>query len=276
MCMLSYIPPNVQPDAAELFNGADQNPDGHGWAIVDAARKVISIQKFMNADQAVETFIAARKSNATGPALFHSRIATSGLVDITGVHPFRVGDDNRTVVGHNGILFHPAKGSRRSDTRIFAEDVMPLRFANLDRSKTMRKLQRYCGYGNKLVILTVNPLRQRHGYIVNEKAGYWSGKSGAWHSNADYMGWPIRAHGVTSYSYAWDGASESAPWDRTPDPGLSPWPCGVCRSYNSVDKFTMICEICGCCNDCQQHEYDCMCYIPADDKHAALLAAIDR
>jgi len=265
--MLSYFPAGTLPDETELDNGAQHNPDGHGWAIVDAKHKRLSMRKSMDAEEAIDTFLAARKDNASGPALFHSRIATSGLVDVTGVHPFRVGQDTRTVVGHNGILFNPGRDSLKSDTRIFAEVMLP-RFGSIDREKKMRKLEKFCGRGNKLVILTVNPSHRRHGYIVNESAGYWSSKSGAWHSNSDYLYAPKTFYYSYSYKDWGEGASVQStaglwsPADEKPDSGMSPWPCIYCGCFNCVDKVTEICEECRTCNGCNLDAANCMCYSP--------------
>lgn len=285
MCMLSYIPPGTDIVTEELENGAEANPDGHGWAAVNARRRTISVHRTMDPDEAIETLVAARKRDNSGPALFHSRIATSGLINITGVHPYRVGQDTRTVVGHNGILFDPGDSSRKSDTAIFAESVLP-RFGSLDKRKTIRKIEKYIGPFNKLVILTVNPARRAHAYILNEPKGTWSSKSGAWHSNTDYMGWfpKYRVTGdVQSYSSLWrDDETETPPWDKKPDNGMSPWACQVCNQWNCVDKITNICEACRACNDCFAVESLCMCWLPPEDRARAVvlenraLTAADR
>lgn len=271
MCMLSYFPPNVMPDEEELMNGADHNPDGHGWSMVDPIRRQITVHKYMTPDRALDSFVAARKACPGGPALFHSRIGTSGRIDITGVHPFFVGNDRHTVVGHNGILFSP--DGPKSDTAVFAQSIMPLRFAALDRRKTIRKLEKYCGPGNKLVVLSVNPIRAQSAYIINERQGHWSGESGAWHSNYDYRGW-FTSYGkdIKSYSYLWDGDNEDAPWDKRPESGMSPWPCEVCNSCNAVDMGTNFCGVCGCCNDCLVHQTECQCWVPAAREHLGEIA----
>lgn len=267
MCMLSYIPAGIQPDMWELENGGLVNPDGHGWAIVDARRRTIQIRKSMSLNEALSTFEEARKLSESGPAMFHSRIATSGLVDITGVHPFTVGSDNRTVLGHNGILFSP-KGPR-SDTRIFAEDILP-RMGSIDKAKSIRKIEDFIGSYNKLVILTVNPARRRFGYIINEDAGDWSA-SGSWHSNWDYMGHKLYSYktytgGTTSTSTLWhpDDRYDAA----TDESSTSPIPCDFCGSHNAVDEYTFVCKVCRSCNDCGRFMEECQCYNPVAKKSA--------
>jgi hypothetical protein len=247
MCMLSFYPPGVLPKQTRLENGAEVNPDGHGFAIVTGDRKLL-IQKSMDAEDLIDRFIRLRHIHPDGPALFHSRIATSGLVDITGCHPFTVGGDVRTVVAHNGILFSPGPKSLRSDTRIFAEDILPRRFRKLDRGKTQAQLRDYCGYSNKLVILTVNPARRETAYLVNGNQGHWV--DGEWHSNYDYSGWSARS---------WKSYPRHD-WDNSDDSRYEPWPCDICGSQNSVDTLTLVCSVCRTCNDCQMHLNDCQCF----------------
>lgn len=253
MCMLSYFPPDVMPNVDHILNGALQNPDGHGWAMVvgPSGGQRLMTSKSMNRAEAIESFMKARREHMEGPAIFHSRIATSGLVDITGCHPFKVGSDNRTVVGHNGILFSPGPKSMKSDTRIFAETMLP-RFGSLDNARKFAKLERFCS-GNKLVVLTVNPQRRRNAYIINSRLGVW--EQGAWHSNYDFEEPYYPKYTAAKYGY------------RNSDPrDLEPWPCDMCGSRDAVNTYTLICEVCGCCNDCNSYKDECMCYY-ADRLH---------
>lgn len=242
MCMLSYYRPGIMPRGDYLQNGADVNPDGHGFAIVTERRELI-FHKDMNAGRLIDRFLETRAKHPNGPALFHSRIATSGLVDITGCHPFKVGSDNRTVVAHNGILFSPGKGSTKSDTRIFAETMLP-RFGSLDSPRKFAKLERWVKPGNKMVILTVNPQRRKHAYLVNEQSGIWTSDN-EWHSNSDFYGWaPTK----------WHKPAKPMPWDT------EPWPCDICGAWNSVSAVTLICSACHSCNDCSMAETECQCH----------------
>lgn len=257
MCMLSFLPPYIEADYAELENGAIVNSDGHGWAIVNAERRTISIRKTMDRDEAISTFEAERERNMSGPAMFHSRIATSGRTDITGCHPFSVGFDRRTVLAHNGIFFSPAQGSAQSDTAIFAERILPL-YGNLDSPQAMIDIERFSGYFNKIVILTVNPRYRKHAYLVNEDMGYWSGDSGIWHSTSDYRGEHIWRVGGSATSFT----PAVTPWDEPGDGSTSPWPCSLCGAFNTVDVHTMVCSMCGSCTECEMFIEECQCYTP--------------
>jgi hypothetical protein len=255
MCMLSYYPPGVMPVRSRIINGAAFNPDGHGFALVTNKGKLM-VYRSMNADKTIDAFITARQAHMNGPALFHSRIATSGRVDATGVHPFRVGGDAQTVLGHNGILFRP-KEKGRSDTRIFAEDMLPT-FGNLDKPKTFQFTEHFLGKGNKAVILTVNPAYKSQSYILNEKQGIWD--EGEWHSNDDYKSTPF-----DSDSY-WAEA-KSARYT----PGYSQ--CVICGRY-AVDNISYLCNACGTCQDCLEPAECCECYLPASAKSAAVSAHV--
>jgi glutamine amidotransferase len=254
--MLSYFPAGIMPNETHITNGAELNPDGHGFAIVTGSRgnQRLMIHKGMDSAEVIARFMETRAKHMDGPALFHSRIATSGLTDVTGCHPFKVGSDNRTVVAHNGILFNPAPTSLKSDTRIFAETMLP-RFGSLDRPRKFAQLEKFAGPGNKLVILTVNPARRRNAYIVNAEAGHW--EQGQWHSNWDFEGSWWEQYGKAKYG---KGKTIHYSSKGTDTRDLEPWPCDVCGCRDSVNTYTLICEACGCCNDCHMIAGDCMCY----------------
>ena len=262
MCMLSYYPPNVQPIPGDLFNGADLNPDGHGFAIVTVGtngRPQLTIQKDMEGPALVREFVRVRRNYPDGPAIFHSRIATSGQIDITGCHPFHVGQDRRTVVAHNGILFNP-NDDERSDTRIFAEDMLP-RMGSLDSNRKRRNVERFVGKNNKLVVLTVNPARRRNSYMLNPEQGIWT-KSGAWHSNYDYEGRWWNDDGSLTYGVTNAGKPKAIRY------GNSAFACEVCGAWDAVSLGDSVCEVCNSCNDCKMHIRDCLCYVPASQRKA--------
>lgn len=188
--MLTFIPSGVVPSMEGIENGTYFNTDGHGWAIV-AGNRIISGHSML-ADQAMDQFLTMRKKHNKGPALFHSRWATHGTVDRSNCHPFRVGKDNRTVLAHNGVLpqaAQPLKGDNRSDTRKFAQSMLPS-WGHLDNLRTQQKIQEFLGKSNKIVILTTNPMYSKSAYLYGENLGYWDeGKDGdVWYSNSDYLG----------------------------------------------------------------------------------------
>lgn len=257
--MLSYYPPGVQPNLIALYNGALWNDDGHGYAIAVPNQKRMIVRRSLDFSSLSERFAKDRKRYPDGPALFHSRLATHGLKDKSNCHPFYVGNDRRTVVAHNGILpqvVQPMEGDPRSDTRIFAETMLPYR--NIDRSKSRRRLERWL-MGDRLVVLTVNPRWLRHAYMFNTHFGSWD--EDVWYSNDDYQG--VRY----SYAYGNYGGYAKALTPFTKKNGVlatrRPDECMSCQSYGTVSEVTLICTACLTCNDCGWHINDgCLCYVP--------------
>ncbi|AYE99639.1 glucosamine 6-phosphate synthetase (plasmid) [Mycobacterium paragordonae] len=242
MCILSFLPAGVGADVESLFNGGISNPHGHGWAIVTGERVLVG--KSLDLTEALDGFAVARDEHLEGPALFHSRWATHGGLGVSNVHPFSVGGGRRTVVAHNGILpriAHPEPGDERSDTRKFADEILPTRFRRLDRPAAFKALSAWCGSGNKLVILTVDPRYSSNAYVVNEEAGQWDPTTGIWHSNGDYR---------AAYWAGYGGVDIS---------GVDV--CEMC-GYGTAGA-TGYCDVCGSCQDCLEPARECLCYLRA-------------
>lgn len=234
MCLLSYFPPKVTPDYGDLEIGTINNPDGSGFAI-HAGNHLITYRS-MNPDKVLEKFAETRSLYPKGPALFHSRIGTSGLYRKENCHPFIVGGDPRTVMAHNGVLYSPPKSETRSDTRIWAEDVMPRLYFRLDKATVRAQIAKRIGRYNKFVIITANPRYHRSAYIINEAGGSWTDE-GVWHSNDSYM--PRTAYQVAYRKTA----------------------CLFCEEYRLGD-YSNVCFACGMCNDCFERRQECECWRP--------------
>lgn len=238
MCMLSYLPPKVMPDMTELRNGTEINPDGHGFA-VHAGDRLITGHS-LDAETALADFEEVRDLYPYGPALFHSRITTSGATDLTNCHPFRIGNDPLTVMAHNGILFSPPADEQRSDTRIWAEEIMPVKYFRLDKETVRDQIRWRIGRNNKFVIITANPRYKCSAYIINQQAGIWSKDSGIWHSNDGYKPFLPRRSYVASSMYD----------------------CYFCMSTGTVSGWSDICYRCNLCQYCEMVRADCECYRP--------------
>jgi glutamine amidotransferase len=277
MCILSYLPPHVDVDERGLYNGGVINGDGHGWAIVAGDR--IIRERSMNLDDAIDSFTEARGQHMSGPALFHSRWMTHGKWSINNVHPFYVGYSDKTVVAHNGILpaaAHPAKGDKRSDTRKFADEILPFKYARLDKPGVQKALHQFCGAGNKLVILTVDPRYQSNAYIINREAGEWDAHTGIWHSNGGYRTKPKAKSKAKVTVYRSDGkggytATEQDDFTPFKSAGDSAQVfeslkfCEFCQE--GVVELSGYCVACGSCAHCLEWVGDCECYddiVPAD------------
>jgi len=251
MCLLTFFPAGVMPDAAALLNGAYINDDGHGFAIV--AGDDLIVQRGMDAELMVDAFDALRRLHPHGPALFHSRFSTHGERSIDNCHPFPVGGDSRTVLAHNGVLpavVQPAKSDPRSDTRIAAEDFLPA-FGSLRSRRTRRRFERWMTPHNKMVILTVDRRFKQRAYILNETEGTWDGD--IWYSNDGYLPLP-----PSRWTQLDDPRSDWPRWDRL---DLILDRCGFCDTI--IDPTDNECRYCGWCLDCGEMPEDCLCYTPA-------------
>ena len=202
MCLLVFMPEGKTASKEALETASYYNDDGFGWAIRTPDK--ILVGKNMDFQKAYDEFIAAR-SSYNGDALFHLRITTHGATDLENCHPFYVGKDSLSVVAHNGMLPVPQpKGDTRSDTRIFAETLLPKRggIAFLNGKGSLTELEKWAA-GSKLVFLTVNPASKWRYVIANMEDGDWGkdDNEGVWFSNSSYK----YARSTTRmYSGGWD------------------------------------------------------------------------
>jgi hypothetical protein len=248
MCLLTFLPAQVQPDLDALASGAWHNDDGHGFAIVAGGELIV--RRSMRAGPLLDTFGELRRAHPDGPALFHSRYATHGSRTLANCHPFTVGGDRRTVVAHNGILpelVQPGRQDPRSDTRIAAEDFLSADTLRLRRHRLA--LQRWMTPANKMVLLSVDRRFRKPAYLLNEDAGIWH--QGIWYSNDDFRVDPGRAAALDG----WD----SADLDLMTGRALL---CLECGSNIAADEPA--CPVCGCCADCGDLPGFCSCYTPAN------------
>lgn len=215
MCMLCVIPPNVLPSREKLENSALNNPDGFGYAIAIPQENRILVHHTMNADEAVNKFLEDKAKYPKGYALWHARLATQGSNTLENCHPFYVGKDKKTVLAHNGVLPFADEGEKkslldRSDTRIFAEHVLPRMggVAALDDPHMYEALLEITN-GSKVAVLTVNPVAEYQLYLLHEKAGSYDADKVWWSNNSCELNYYKSyytggySHGGYTSSYAW-------------------------------------------------------------------------
>ena len=184
MCLLTFMPEGINISYEKAFEAAKSNPHGFGFAIHSG--KTIIKDHDMSFGNLWARWEKLREIER-GPAIFHFRITTHGLTDVDNCHPFNVGDDDKTVLAHNGILpiVMPVHETR-SDTKIFAEYILPGMggVTALDNKETFESVEEWAS-GSKLVVLSVNPSSVYDWYIINESLGHWL--DGMWWSNKSYI-----------------------------------------------------------------------------------------
>ena len=203
MCLLTFLPDSVKPDEERFRIAALNNPDGFGFAILD--KKKIHKGHGMSYKETMDKFLEMRNIHS-GPALFHFRWATHGSETVDNCHPFTLGKDESSVVAHNGIL--PVAipvGDKRSDTKVFAEDIMSAigGITSLDNDKYHQQLSEWAK-GNKLVYLTNHDDALYDWYIINEKLGHWD--KDMWWSNNSYEKSAYVYTKSTNYSYGYSSS----------------------------------------------------------------------
>lgn len=264
MCLLTYFPPNIQPDISALYTGAYSNSDGHGYAIVNGDDLIV--QHSMEIDL-IKQFEKDRRRHSQGPAMFHSRWATHGAKDLNNCHPFSIGRDSRTVIAHNGVLPSvPSRSDWRSDTRYAADVVIPKKFGSLRYFKTRKRVEKWMGGGNKIVILTTDHSFKSPAFILNEDAGEW--EDGIWYSNSMYK--PYGKKYSIKKNEDWAYWTSKGVYDLDDDIPISPtvinldlldtdyMRCTNCNAIVALEDDD--CVYCGKCIDCGMEFYSCMCY----------------
>jgi glutamine amidotransferase len=217
----------------------------------------------MNADTSINRFIEMRGKYPEGYAMWHARFATHGTTTVDNCHPFKVGNDSHTYLAHNGILpIVEPQGDSRSDTRIFAEDLLPTigGVASLDNMQVQNLIEDFTT-GSKVCILTVHPDAKYQCYLFHEEKG-WRDDSNVWWSNDScYLAKPY------SYKSANDNKWFSAkPLDFITHKEDTYFDCKVCNFVVSEDELIEsglgddYCPSCSSCYQCYAQMSDDLCY----------------
>ena len=230
-----------------------------------AGDKIIH-KRGMSAKKINREFLRLRAEYPDGWAMWHSRYATHGVKNESNCHPYPVGDDGLTYLAHNGTLSQDiAKGDKRSDSRVFAEDTLTAMGGVVAlNNPTVRDMIGKWASSSKLAILTIDPRADYTMYLINEKLGHWI--DGVWYSNYGYK--PEPTYPPTYWDkYPTDTKTTtySSPLDETDIFLEYCYKCGntVDIPYDS-DEYN--CPNCNSCFECYQVTGDCLCYQPALDK----------
>jgi len=262
MCLLMVCLPGMHPERELLENACVNNPDGYSFAVHHGDH--ITTGRSMKYDRLLDRFYAELDKSDTTFGTFHARISTHGATTLDNNHSFRVAGRSDIVLSHNGMLPIPTKGDGRSDTRIFAEDVLPaLGIASLDDNYAWSALEEWAG-GSKIAILSTAPELRDQLYIVNEDLGHW--KENIWWSNSSYeYRWGSKFSFGTSYYGGAGHYSSSTVIGKKEDIDFDPYSeglkCFVCLHDFTDDDFDdAVCSSCNSCMDCFEHAFNCMCY----------------
>lgn len=282
MCMLCVIPPQVLPSREKLENSALNNPDGFGFAIAIPSEGRILVERTMNADDSINAFLTLRAKYPEGYAIWHARYATHGSTTLDNCHPFYVGSDGLTVLAHNGVLpTEELKGELRSDTRIFAEDILASigGVTALDNPQIYNMLEDFSS-GSKIAVLTVDPRAKYDLYLLHENKGDVD-ESGVWWSNSSHE-LNYYAKPVYKYNGYYDSEWGNAAWGMdsyTPSNSKSnqaqvldhdnKYQCEMCMAVLDADELEntdYVCVFCQSCQLCSMNVEVCMCYKPKGGK----------
>ena len=286
MCLL-MVTMGELPKREYLVNASENNPDGYGFAVHHGDNIVTG--RSMKYEHLIDRFYAEMAKSENPIGVFHARYTTHGKTTLENNHPFRVDGRKDIILAHNGMLpITPRAGDDRSDTRIFAEDVLgAIGIEALDDKKTFQALETFAA-GSKLAILTTAPALRDTVYILNEHLGHWDGN--IWWSNSGYMNsyysFGSKSYSTKSYSggyYGSAGAWESEMykndghiigrnWWNDPDDEYvaksvstdvvdACYTCG--QALTEADLYDGVCTLCNSCLDCFEHAATCMCYTPS-------------
>lgn len=286
MCLL-MVTMGQLPDRKYLVNASINNPDGFGFAVNHGDRIVTG--RSMNYEKLIDRFYAEMSKSEQPIGMYHARYTTHGKTMLDNNHPFRIDGRKDLVLAHNGMLpITPRKGDDRSDTRIFAENILgSIGVEELDDKSTFAKLEHFAS-GSKVAILSTAPELQYPVYILNEELGHWNGE--IWWSNSGYQTsyyskYPTGYYGSTGYydtdSAAWGTElgyyrGNSSNWWNDPKDEYNIakmqsesdfFLCYNCQTPQDEEALlTGLCDECDSCLDCFALAHDCMCYSKPEPK----------
>jgi hypothetical protein len=262
MCMLCVIPPNTFPSRDKLENSALNNPHGFGYAIAIPSENRIHTFRTMNADECINRFMDERAKYLDGYAIWHARYATHGSTTLDNCHPFRVGTDEKTYLAHNGIISvieNPK--DMRSDTRIFAEDLLPTigGVSSLDNPQVWNMLEDFTT-GSKVAILTVNPNARHQLYLLHEEKGTEDSDKVWWSNNTCYL---TNWYSDSLSKIPGMVTAEEEEW-------LYCHACGEVSDYWEALRVgkDSYCWKCSTCYECHQVKHTCLCFTKSEYEKA--------
>ena len=187
MCIIIHKPAGV--DVSSSFKKFDTlNPDGAGVAWIE--KNTVKMQKGFFNYKKIPHLVDFE-------AVFHFRLATSGLINRENCHPFFI--SKNTYVFHNGIFNHlNGLDEKKSDTTLFVEfQLLPLARTNkfFYRDKKINSyLHATCAQFNKLVFIDPYGV-----VIINKNRGQTI--KNIWYSQPQFF---IQKKQLTKLSWCFD------------------------------------------------------------------------
>ena len=182
MCIIIVKQAGVELKEEWMDNSAKNNPHGFGLSFVNEHTKELEVHKTLEYEAFKLIYEEALQENPNADFVLHFRKNTCGETTEDNCHPFQVADG--LVLYHNGTikpLDHKNKDEKRSDTRIFAEEIAAYLPYQWERNAAIHELiEHYIGE-SKLVTMDA----EGHIEIINEEKGSW--EEGLWVSNWSYF-----------------------------------------------------------------------------------------
>lgn len=227
MCIIAYKPKGIKsPSKNVLKTCFNNNPDGAGLLVLRKDSNVINIYKgFFSFD----SFYCVAKSLDIGIddiAVYHFRIATSGLINEGNCHPFPISNVVQDLTAtyietdkafvHNGII---GKGKGKlSDTMIYVKDkLFPMRHS-LSTKKIQKKIEKDTKGSRTITIDTESDT------IL--LTGDWIESDGILYSNSTYR------KRESCFSKKWDKLYDTGK-DNAEDSAL----CPMCFEHSDIISY---------------------------------------
>jgi hypothetical protein len=207
MCVICGLQTGAKVTEAEFDEMWKSNPQGFGYAFVDGHNRIF-VDKALELAEAKEKFFPHfEQFGDDSPFMLHFRIKTHGEKCLENTHPFKVND--RLVMSHNGVIGKclPKGDDKRSDTRIFTEDLLrKLPDGFLHNTTITEFISDYIG-GSKLAFLDA----KRRMTIVNSHMGVKDGDR--WFSNNSFRPYVSRPSNTSSVkpSTTYKGGTTTSP-----------------------------------------------------------------
>jgi hypothetical protein len=252
MCQLICGWDNEVPTLDELERSCIANPDGFGFGVVHDTGKGLELikRRSMDSQLAISEFYRVIEDTKPLAWLFHTRIATSGQVNESMCHPFKVGNDSETVLAHNGILnIKPRDGM--SDTATLAKYGLPAMggVKSLESPIVWSMFDTWCEDNySKVALLSARSDLAVPLAIAGESLGKW--EQGIWFSN--------NSHKASAYSYASTPIASRGGWMGWDDYIYEPVRLGSGRAIDLDDKPNLFAGLLYQCSVCQ-------CETPLDE-----------